>query len=77
MRSRRQIDVQRQIDKLSLLGRKTNEVGQPINRQPIIGSLNTGRNTPSNGGAIDYVEAEVRSTDGIFVFEILVDATLV
>lgn len=74
--ARRQTNVRRDLQKLNLADRRTTELEEFPVRRPVEGALNVGRNTPGGGASIDYEEAEVRSTDGIFVFEILVDSTL-
>lgn len=75
--ARRQVNVRRDLEKLDLSSRRNNRLDEFPLRQPIPGSLNAGRSTPGGGADIDYVEAEVVSTDGIFVFEILTDSRLV
>lgn len=76
VQGRRQTNVRRDLEKLDLSGRRNNQLEDFPLRKAIPGSLNAGRNTPGGGSDIEYVEAEVQSTDGIFVFEILVDSTL-
>ncbi|WP_430010334.1 hypothetical protein [Methylophaga lonarensis] len=81
MQSRKQVDVQAEIDRLNLAGQRSTEPRQSVDRSAVLGNVNTGRTTPGTGGGssgadIEYVPTQVTSTDGIFVFEILVDSNL-
>jgi hypothetical protein len=78
---RTQRDVRRDIDRLSLAGRKQNALTEPPTRRPLNGSLGVGRDSAStsdnqSASGIDYEAKTVTSTDGIFVFEIMVDSSL-
>lgn len=76
---RKQVDVRRSLSKLDLAGRKQSALDAPPTRSPLLGALGVGRDSASTGvgaNGIDYEPASVTSTDGIFVFEIMVDSTL-
>lgn len=76
---RRQVDVRESLSKLDLAGRKQSALETPPTRSPLPGALGVGRDSVSTSGnvnGIDYEATTVTSTDGIFVFEIMVDSTL-
>lgn len=78
---RKQVDVRRSLSKLDLAGRKQSALETPPTRSPLLGALGVGRDSASTGSnlnanGIDYEATTVTSTDGIFVFEIMVDSTL-
>lgn len=76
---RKQADVRRSLSKLDLAGRKQSALETPPTRSPLLGTLGVGRDSVSTGvnaNGIDYEATTVTSTDGIFVFEIMVDSTL-
>lgn len=79
--SRKQTDVRRDIGRLDLAGRKQTTLEDAPTRSPLTGAVGVGRDSASSSGGtnangIDYEAVTVTSTDGIFVFEIMVDSAL-
>lgn len=74
-RGKRQVNVQKELDKLSLKLRKTGQLSERDIRAAISSSYGVGRELASTGDN-DYEEVIVKSTDGIFSFVIMTDSNL-
>jgi len=70
--------LQEALNKLEKVGRKRESLKAKEPRKPITSILNTGKDQggSANTGVIEYEETTVTSSDGIFVFEVMVDKAL-
>jgi len=77
-KSRHDSPIKEALNKLEKAGRKREDLKTKEPRKAITSKLNIGKDQGSTSGTglIEYEKTEVTSSDGIFVFEVMVDKPL-